>query len=155
MSSKPNYEQGMVLPMVIFIMLILSVLGAALLTQSNFSSQVVKNGDGKIQAYYAAKSGAEAVSQYLINNPTELATILGAEAACESNWIELSPNHRFKASVTRDYLPDTEVMSSVTITSTGEVSSGSTVSNSTVHVRLYGNTGTGFSWKNAVWDGNN
>ena len=151
MSVRIDHEQGMILPMVIFIMLILSVLGTALLTQSDFSSRVVTIGDSKMQAHYVAESGAKAVAQYLINYPDKLATIPDGSS---SNWTELVAGHNFKVAVTRNFIPGTEVISSITITSTGEVSSGSTVSNSTVHTMLYGNTDTGFSWENAVWDGN-
>lgn len=149
MQARPNHEQGIVLPMVMLIMLIMVVLGTALLAQSGFESRRVMNGDSNMQAYYVAKSGAEAVSQYLIDNPDSLSTL--AENS-PSAWTQLVDSaHLFRVVVAPNYIPNsTEISSSVTITSTGQVNSGSGVSNSTVNITLYGNNITGFSWDNAV-----
>jgi len=64
-----NRSKGIVLPIVLIIMLILSILGMAILNRSSFDNKAEKVSEDKMQAHYLARSGLE-VGKKIINNST-------------------------------------------------------------------------------------
>ena len=65
---KKYNEKGMVLVLVLVVMVVLSILGLALLSISSASAKMIAYQNKSKQAYYLAKSGADAIATYLINN---------------------------------------------------------------------------------------
>ena len=68
---KTNNEKGMVLVLVLVVMVVLSILGLALLSISSASAKTIAYQNKLKQAYYLAKSGADAIGAHLINNPKD------------------------------------------------------------------------------------
>lgn len=66
-------SKGIVLPVILIIMLILSVLGMALIGRMNFDSKIEKISEDKMQAHYLARSGILIAKNYLLNNESNLA----------------------------------------------------------------------------------
>ncbi len=71
-------DQGMVLPITLFAILVLSLLGTALWHSSVAATLQTSRRQENMQAHYIARSGAEAVAQHLINHPEEAASLISA-----------------------------------------------------------------------------
>lgn len=81
---KINNNKGAGLVLVILVMAILSILGAALLSLSSASARLIAQQNKIKQAYYLAKSGADAVATHLINNPKD-DTLLASEISDDND----------------------------------------------------------------------
>ncbi len=110
MSTKNN--KGMVLGLVIIVMAVLSILGVTLLSLSLASAKLTSHQNKVKQAYYLAKSGADAVSTHLIANPKDDALLLNETSDDNSHFT----NGKFKVNVTNG------ASNQIRITGTGEVS---------------------------------
>jgi|GEM_PF-2310477 len=88
-------EKGSSLVMVLIIMGVLTILGAVFQFFSLTEHQQVVNDEKRMQAYYLARSGAEAVADYIIKNPDDVDELLGEE----SDPVDLSEGS-FKVKVT-------------------------------------------------------
>lgn len=73
-------EKGSSLVMVLIIMGVLTILGAVFQFFSLTEHQQVVNDEKRMQAYYLARSGAEAVADYIIKNPDDVDELLGEES---------------------------------------------------------------------------
>lgn len=73
-------EKGSAIVLVLIITGVLTVLGASLLHYSLTDNQQVINDEKRMQAYYLARSGAEAVADYIMKNPEEADNLLGKDA---------------------------------------------------------------------------
>ncbi len=69
-------QQGSVLVLVLVMMLSLTVLGTALLSSSIIDKKQAVRQDRNNEAFYFARSGAEAVAHYLQQNPDKIQDIL-------------------------------------------------------------------------------
>lgn len=65
-------RSGMALVSVIIVMVVLVILGTAILAVSYSENLQARRQEKMIQNYYVARSGADSVASYLIDNPTEL-----------------------------------------------------------------------------------
>lgn len=65
-------QNGSALPLVLVIVLILGILGTTLLFLNSTEAQQIIREEKRAQAYYIAKSGAEAMAEYIINYPEEV-----------------------------------------------------------------------------------
>jgi hypothetical protein len=70
-------EKGSALITVLIVMGVLTVLGAALLHYSLTDNLQVINDEKRMQAHYLARSGAEAVADYIMKNPDGVDELLG------------------------------------------------------------------------------
>jgi hypothetical protein len=70
-------EKGSALITVLIVMGVLTVLGAALLHYSLTDNLQVFNDEKRMQAHYLARSGAEAVADYIMKNPDGADELLG------------------------------------------------------------------------------
>lgn len=109
------------MPTVLMVMLVLSLLSAALWQYSITDSTEVARDEKRMQAYYIARSGAEALAQYIIDpkNPKEVKEKLDKK----TSYPQVLGNGTFtvsvkKSEVTNPKDPDFE---SLTITSIGTV----------------------------------
>jgi hypothetical protein len=69
-------EKGMALPLVLIVMVVLFILGVALLQYATTEAVQVSRSEKSMQAYYLARSGAEAMAEHLINNPSAVSQYL-------------------------------------------------------------------------------
>ncbi|QNO16113.1 hypothetical protein HYG86_15725 [Alkalicella caledoniensis] len=68
-------NKGSSLTLVLIVLMIMAVLGStALFAMSSEGKQAARH-DHKVQAYYLARTGAEAVSEYIIQNPNNISDI--------------------------------------------------------------------------------
>ena len=72
-------EKGSALITVLIVMGVLTVLGAALMHYSMTDNLQVFNDEKRMQAHYLARSGAEAVADYIMKNPENADELLGKE----------------------------------------------------------------------------
>ena len=70
-------EKGSALITVLIVMGVLTVLGAALMHYSMTDNLQVFNDEKRMQAHYLARSGAEAVADYIMKNPENADELLG------------------------------------------------------------------------------
>ena len=100
-------RKGIALGTVLILASILTLLGIVIWHYSSRDVLGAERAEKKMQAYYLAKSGAEAVSQYIITNPDNIDMSQYVESlidASESNPVKLDediPGH-FKVKVKRD-----------------------------------------------------
>jgi len=74
-------QRGSVLILIIVVMSVLSILGVAVLNASVSENNQTVYQEKNIEAYYAARSGAEAMASYLIGNSANTATVIGKTAS--------------------------------------------------------------------------
>lgn len=127
-------SKGLALGTVLILASILTLLG---ITIWNYSSRDVlgaERAEKKMQAYYLAKSGADAVAQYIITNPDNMnmshyiESLIDAPESTPTKLDEDTPGHfRVKVEKDRD--------NNLVIASTGTVDN----INETVQVKLYPN----------------
>ncbi len=77
-------EDGLVLPLVLMIMVIVALLFTTLWTYSRSDLQQAVWSENNSRAYYVARSGAESMAQYLMRNPESIKDILNQEAGVET-----------------------------------------------------------------------
>lgn len=70
-----NNQKGMALPLVIIIMTFLIILGGALLSTQMSEVYTNVNDENRTEAYYVARSSAEAVLSYLIDHEREVSAL--------------------------------------------------------------------------------
>ncbi|QZY56984.1 hypothetical protein [Crassaminicella profunda] len=93
-------EKGAILPLVLIVMLVLVFLGTILLFLSVTESRQVAKEEKNMQAYYIARSGADAIAKYIIENKDEATKLIDAPP---SNPVYLV-NGEFKS----DYIENPE-----------------------------------------------
>jgi len=69
-------ETGIALPLVIFVILALSLLGIILFNYNMAETTQVSRDEHRLKTHYLARSGAHAVAQYLVDNPDEIEEII-------------------------------------------------------------------------------
>lgn len=67
-----NNQNGSSLSLILVIMLVLGILGSTLLFLNTSEARQVAKETKKVQAYYIAKSGAEAIAEYIIDSSNNL-----------------------------------------------------------------------------------
>lgn len=72
-------QKGMALPIVLVSMFVLTLLGVALLQYGVSDAVQVSKDQQRMQAYYLARSGADAVAQHILNNPSQAAPLISAD----------------------------------------------------------------------------
>jgi hypothetical protein len=105
-------SKGYALISVLIIMLVMSLVGAALLNTSLSDTKLTSAQIKSKQAYYAARSGADAMANYLIKNPSRIQDII-TNTTPASAYAEgaIGTNASFKIKVKRDIYGDVEVKS--------------------------------------------
>lgn len=88
-------NKGSALFVVILTIMILSILGVAFLTLSIANAKTLAAQDSSRQAYYLARSGADAVSNYIRLNPQNDTELIGREGAENDDF----PNGTYKVEV--------------------------------------------------------
>jgi len=76
-----NNQRGMVLPLVLAVLVVVSILGVTILNVSSTEFKQTIYEDQKAQAHYLARSGAEALGKYIVDNPSAAATIVNQTSA--------------------------------------------------------------------------
>lgn len=71
-------NKGLAMPLVLMTLLVLSILGVSLLQYSITDNKQVAMDKKQMQAFYIARSGADAVAQYILDNPKQAATLINA-----------------------------------------------------------------------------
>jgi type II secretory pathway pseudopilin PulG len=89
-------KKGMTLVMVIIVMAVLSILGAALLGISVSETKFTANQDKRMQAYYLAKSGVDTIATHILRNPKGVQALVNAPESDVNNQL---PNGSFKVDV--------------------------------------------------------
>ena len=85
MKSKFFNESGSVLALTLVIMLVLMILGTALLNMSLAENKFAIKQEDKMQAYYIARSGAQAVAEYMVlDNHGDAKNMVGTSATNNS-----------------------------------------------------------------------
>lgn len=79
-------EKGATLPLVLMVMVVLMILGTILLFLSVTEARQVAREEKNMQAYYIARSGADAIAKHIINNKDEATNLINAP---ESNPVYL------------------------------------------------------------------
>lgn len=69
MRLKLNRRKGSALALVLIVMAVLMILGTSVLRIAVAENRFAQHNENKIQAYYAARSGAQAVAEYIIKDP--------------------------------------------------------------------------------------
>ncbi len=69
-------ERGISLPLILIIMFVLSLLGTAIWQYSVTDTIQVVRAEKRMQAHYLARSGADAVAEYMIRNPSQAMSII-------------------------------------------------------------------------------
>jgi len=111
-------QKGSAMIVALIVMLVSSLLGSAMYQYSTASTMHVAKDEKHMQAYYLARSGADAVAEYIIKNPDQLTAqqmidfLSGAPESSEANL----GNGRFKVKVSRD-----DINNSINIISTGYI----------------------------------
>ena len=97
-------NKGSALALVIVIFLALSVLGVGALAVSVAETKNVTRTESKLKAYYIARSGAQALADYLIENANDDAEDFIAAGMNDtwSSWNEQVGGGRFKVNVNND-----------------------------------------------------
>lgn len=103
-------QRGLSLPMVLMILVILALFSTVIISLGTTDTLHASKQSQKLQAYYLARSGADAVASYFVNNPDKLnsselkAKIDAIVASGESSEFKLSPSDRgsIKVKVERD-----------------------------------------------------
>jgi Tfp pilus assembly protein PilX len=71
-------ERGLAVPLVLVIMVVLMLLGTTLLQYSVSDALQVSRDEKRMQAYYIARSGAEAIAEWIIKHPGEAIDLINA-----------------------------------------------------------------------------
>lgn len=100
-------SRGVALPLILMVMLILAILGSTLWQYSSRDTIQAARNEKMMQAYYIARSGADAVAQYIIDNPDGINMkeyVDALVAAPKSNPTKINDeiNGFFEVEVTRD-----------------------------------------------------
>jgi hypothetical protein len=104
-------QSGSTIILALIIMTVLMVLGASLITISMAENKFSIKHEDKIQAHYIARSGAQAIAEYMMSDPGNASNIIGKSS--EAN-LQVG-NGQFIVSVEED-----EVNNVINITSVGE-----------------------------------
>lgn len=73
---KMKNNKGLVLASSIFVMALLSIVSLTVLTLSLSQTKQAVRQDRRTQAFYLAKSGADSVAKYILQNPTDAANVI-------------------------------------------------------------------------------
>ncbi len=131
-------EKGMALPLVLIVMVVLFILGSALLQYATTEAVQVSRSEKRMQAYYLARSGAEAIASDIITEEAASKIIEYFYSSVNGNVLvtqnikldENADDEFFKATITWH-----EVNEQIEIVSTG------TVGDVTESITLYMNVG--------------
>lgn len=94
-------KKGIALITVLMILLVLSILGTTLLTISVNETKLSVNNEKKMQAYYIARSGADAVASWLESHGNEASSIIPASGNYTSEEVGLGDG-TFKVRILRE-----------------------------------------------------
>lgn len=83
-------DNGIVMPLVLLVMVVMVLLGTALWQYSNSELRQANYNEHKTRAYYIARSGAEALARHIKNDPAELSRILGNEEESISEILNMN-----------------------------------------------------------------
>jgi len=72
-------EKGYALPLVLIVMVVLFILGTALIQYATTEAVQVSRSEKKMQAHYLARSGAEAMAEHIIDNPSDASDYFGED----------------------------------------------------------------------------
>jgi len=119
-----NNEKGLVMPLALITLLVSSLLGTALWQYgTNHALQVVRSKE-KMQTYYIARSGADAIAQHIVSNPSAAAQLITATSTSHARGNV--GNGYFEVVVIRTANPNLQVAS------VGRLNGGSGVSTEVV-----------------------
>jgi hypothetical protein len=110
-----NNNKGSALAMVLIIMLVMIILGTALINTAVAENKFAKHHEDKLQAYYIARSGAQAIAEYMLKDANgDAADFIGKT----SDWNSQVGGGSFQVTV-----EDDTVNNVVNIISLGEFNS--------------------------------
>lgn len=132
-------QKGSAFIIVLIVLMVLSILGAAVLNRSLAETKQVIYQANKMKAYYTARSGADALASYLINHPEEAANIVNKTSSNHPGTGSINGN-QFKIT-----LQGSTPYNSLSITSTG------TVNNVSSSVTLTMQSSPGDSFNDAIF----
>ena len=69
-------NKGMALPLVLIVMFVITLLATAVLQYSIAESVQVSRNEKRMQAHYLARSGADAMAEYLIRTPSQVVAVV-------------------------------------------------------------------------------
>ncbi len=95
-------DRGLALPLVLIVMLVLSLLGTAVWQYSVTDNIQVAREEKRMQAYYLARSGADAVAEYLTKNPSQVASIIARTGKNNMAAGSLGSGRDFQVNVSGD-----------------------------------------------------
>lgn len=90
-------EEGIAMPLVLLVMVVLALLGTALWQYSVNDVAQVAQAENKARAYYVARAGAESLARYIMNNPDQINVILGQDSQKISKMLEFETDLLGKA----------------------------------------------------------
>ncbi len=96
---RVHNQKGYALALVILVVAILSIIGAALMVAARGEHVFTSRQKDKTQAYYVAKSGAEAMALWIEDTDTTLAeinTIVSGNTTNTDTWTDFPSGGRFK-----------------------------------------------------------
>jgi flagellar basal body-associated protein FliL len=79
-------QQGSTMVMVLMVMVVLLILGTALISTSVAENRFVVKNEDRIQAYYIARTGAQAVAEYIIQG--DASEIIGLTSEPNTRLVE-------------------------------------------------------------------
>lgn len=74
-------ENGLALPLVLIVLLVLSLLGATLWQFSMAETAQASQNQKRIESHYVARAGADSVAEYIIQNPGQAANLIAQTTA--------------------------------------------------------------------------
>lgn len=80
-------ESGSALAMTLIVMLVLSILGTVMLNMSLAENKFANHNEDKIQAYYIARSGAQSIAEYMVQDNNDDATDIVGYSSSSNNQI--------------------------------------------------------------------
>jgi hypothetical protein len=107
-------QKGIALPLVLIVMIILGLLGTVVLQFGVTDAQQTARDLHRTQAYYAARAGADAMAEYLVKNPSQIAPIVTQTSFSQMAQGQLTAGQTFSVDVFGD------IVNGITITSEGE-----------------------------------
>lgn len=102
LSGLKDNETGIALPLVLVIVFALTLLGVAVWQYSVTDTIQVVRDEKRMQAHYLARSGADAVAEFLINNPSQAANVIAKTDDVNMAEGSLGANKNFRVNVTGD-----------------------------------------------------
>lgn len=93
-------QRGYALPLVLVVIVVFTLLGIALLQYSTTETIQVSRTEDRMQAYYLARSGAEAMAEHILSNPSTAAALYDGKTGIGS--IDDLPEGSFSLEIEED-----------------------------------------------------